>query len=459
MLTSLVGAHTFRRLPTITDNVVGLDGSSGFTLSSRRSGDGNGEQTTLSLAESELSTFDPRCAHGSEVNITGTFTPPETGRYYFALSSLGPSTFSIDGTVVLHQEQDCADDMGYLFGAIPGKQVSISLEKGVQYSLHIHTEPHKPANGREANFLTGRSSARVGCMYEAEHDSDLLAEAVELSKGCDLAIVFTGHDPAWETEGQDRVDFHLPKDGSQDRLVAAVSAAAPKTIVVNSTGSAVALPWLDQVDALIQCWFPGQEAGSSIADVLTGAQNPEGHLPCTFPKRLEDCPAYGNFPGHHVDGKLKVDYAEEVFVGYRHFDRLPADAVHFPFGFGLSYTTFTLSDLVVTRADDNSFIASVRVENSGSCAGAVVVQLYVGKETPNAEGPVKILAAFDKVRLQAGESSVAQLPSTMRDFAQFDETGQEWVVEEGTYIVYAGQHAQDTDMSTSIHLSQQTILP
>ncbi len=422
------------------------------------SGDGKAEQT-FPLKESELSTFDPRCAYGSEVNITGKFTAPETGRYYFALSSLGPATFSIDDAVVLRQEQDCADDMGYLFGAIPGQQVSVSMEKGVEYLLNIHTEPHKPANGQEANFLTGRSSARIGCMYEGDHDSDLLAEAVELSKGCDLAIVFTGHDPAWETEGQDRIDFHLPKDGSQDRLVAAVSAAAPKTIVVNSTGSAVALPWLDQVDGLVQCWFPGQEAGSSIADVLTGAQNPEGHLPCTFPKRLEDCPAYGNFPGQHVDGKLNVEYAEGVFVGYRHFDRLPADAVHFPFGFGLSYTIFTLSELVVTATDDNNFTASIKVENSGSLAGAVAVQLYVGKETRDADSPVKILSAFDKVRLEAGEAFVAQLPIRTLDFARFDELGQEWVADAGTYIVYAGRNAGDTDLSTRIHVSRQTFLP
>jgi beta-glucosidase len=422
-------------------------------------GDGGAEYTISSLGESELSTFDPRCAHGSEVHITGTFTAPETGRYYFALSSLGPATFSINDKVVLSQEQDCADDMGYLFGAIPGNQMSVSMEKGVDYLLNIHTEPHKPANGQGVNFLTGRSSVRVGCMHETEHDSDLLAEAVELSKGCDLAIVFTGHDTAWETEGQDRIDFHLPKQGSQDRLVAAVSAAASKTIVVNSTGSAVALPWLDQVQGLIQCWLPGQEAGHSIADVLTGTQNPEGHLPCTFPKRLEDCPAYGNFPGRYVDGKLKVEYAEGVFVGYRHFDRLPADRVHFPFGFGLSYTKFTLSDLAVLTMTDDNYTASVKLENSGSCAGAVAVQLYVGKEVPDADSPVKILAAFDKVRLKAGESVVAQLPIKVRDFARFDELRQEWVVDGGRYIVYVGRNAADTDVSTTIHVNRQTFQP
>lgn len=421
-------------------------------------GHGGAEQTTHSLGESELSTFDPRCAYGAEVDITGTFTAPETGRYYFALSSLGPATLSINNKAALRQGQDCSDDMGYLFGAIPGEQMSFYMEKGAAYLLNIHTEPHRPADGQEANFLTGRSSVRVGCMYEAEHDSDLLAEAVELSKGCDVAIVFTGHDPAWETEGQDRTGFHLPNDGSQDRLVAAVSGVAPKTIVVNSTGSAVALPWLDQVQGLIQCWFPSQEAGDSIADVLTGVQNPEGHLPCTFPKRLEDCPAFGNFPGHQVDGSLQVDYAEGVFVGYRHFDRQPADRVQFPFGFGLSYTTFSLSDLVVAAMGDD-YTASVRVENAGSCAGAVAVQLYVGKRTPDADSPVKILSAFEKVRLKTGEAAVVNLPVKVRDFARFDEVRQEWVVDGGRYIFYAGQNAADTDVSACIELTQQTFQP
>jgi beta-glucosidase len=246
----------------------------------------------------------------------------------------------------------------------------------------------------------------------------------------------------WETEGQDQVGFNLPRDGSQDKLVEAVVSNNPKTIVVNSTGVAVALPWINKVSAFIQAWFPGQEAGNAIADIISGAVNPSGRLPISWPKRIEDAPAYGNFPGtKDKDGQLTVKYEEGVFVGYRHYDRIAAGKIHFPFGFGLSYTTFEISNTEVSQSIHGFFKVTATLKNTGSLAGATVVQLYVGRKQQSPEHPVKTLAAFKKVFVEAGKEEVVEMELGLKDFAYFDESASKWVVERGQYDFSFGQSA------------------
>jgi beta-glucosidase len=281
----------------------------------------------------------------------------------------------------------------------------------------------------------------MGFMNASEHDRDLLTEARELAKEVDIAIVFTGHIPAWETEGQDQLSFNLPRDGSQDKLVDAIAAVNKKTIVVNSTGVAVALPWLDNVSALVQAWFPGQEAGNAIADIISGTVNPSGRLPISWPKRIEDAPAYGNFPGETVEGQRTVHYKEGVFVGYRHYDRIAKEKVQFPFGFGLSYSTFSLFSGHVTQPTKSTFKATIAAKNTGHVAGATVVQLYVGRKTTPRDHPIKTLAAFKKVFLQPCEQKSAELELELKDFAYFDESEKRWKVDEASYDFSFGQSA------------------
>lgn len=344
--------------------------------------------------------------------------------------------------------------MGFLFGGVAAPEFKVALESGRQYKLLLRTSPPTTSGTEDASILAGLCGLRVGSMSETEYDRDLVSEAVEVAKSADYAVIFTGHEPFWETEGQDQVSFNLPKDGSQDRLISAVAAANPKTIVVNSTGVAIAMPWLNEIQGFLQTWYPGQECGNSIADVLTGAQTPEGHLTCTFPKKIEDCPAYGNFPGEYDNGKLKVTYKEGVFIGYRHFDRLPADKVNFPFGFGLSYTTFDFSGLEVKESGDG-YTASLKVSNTGDVVGAIAVQVYAGAAQTAEENPVKQLVAFEKVTVKPGETASVEVPVRTRDFAFFDEAKQKWVVKGGDYKFLIGKSARDIVLESTVAVKEQ----
>jgi beta-glucosidase len=334
------------------------------------------------------------------------------------------------------------------------------MEQGKAYKIQINSAPPSPDEGRDIGFLEGQVGVRVGYMSATEHDKDVLSEAVELAKAADYSIIFTGNDTAWETEGQDQASFHLPKNCSQDHLVAAIAATCSTTIVVNSTGVPVALPWLDQVDSLLQAWFPGQEAGNSIADVLTGAQNPEGHLTCTFPKRLEDCPAFGNFPGYYdSEQKLQVNYEEGLFVGYRHFDRLSSEMVNFPFGFGLSYTTFEFADLNVQQTTVEEFLIQATVSNTGNLKGSIAVQVYVGKKEHCPADPIKVLVGFRKVTLEAFASATVDITVKVRDFATWEGGITKWIIEEGDYIFTVGKSAAESEFTSVIKITSREFSP
>jgi beta-glucosidase len=451
----MLGAHTMRQLPVLADHVVDYEGNPGFTCNIYDRASGGLAETLRGYGKSQMTILDGSNLDNKRIELTGVFQPPETSTYYFTLSGLGPSQLIVNDGVILDQGDNCDDMMGFLFGGVPVPVAKLSMEQGIKYKIQIKSLPPTPTDGPSSGFLDGISGVRAGCVPSTVYDRDILSEAVALAKTSDYSIIFTGHDPSWETEGQDQAGFSLPRDGSQDRLVAAVAAVCPRVIVVNSTGVAVAMRWLDQVQGVLQAWFPGQEAGNSIVDVLTGAQNPEGHLPCTFPKRIEDCPAYGNFPGDsHPEHGLQVEYEEGLFVGYRHFDRLPRDKVNFPFGFGLSYTTFHLADLVVRETSRDGYAVSLTVGNTGHVKGATAVQVYAGRKDTSPKYPVKALVAFQKVTLEPSASSVVELVVSTRDLAFWDEGRHEWVVEAGDYIFSVGTSAVDLALSAVLPIDR-----
>lgn len=432
------GAQTYRLLPPLAKHCNDAQGNHGWRMELFKEGDSKNPWKTVDAFKE--SAFNPILDHeaiGKEVKLTTTFVSPASGKHYLGCSGIGPTSVTINDKVVFEQKGNSPDPMGFLLGGNPEEEFTISFKEGEEYKIQIHTLP--PTGGSEWGILAGLPGFRMGFMLEEEHNRDLISQAKDLAKEVDYAIVFTGHTPAWETEGQDQQSFNLPRDGSQDALVDAVASLNRNTIVVNSTGVAVAMPWLDKIAALVQAWFPGQEAGNAIADIISGAVNPSGRLPVSFPKRLEDAPAYGNFPGEKKGDQLTVKYEEGVFVGYRHYDRISKDKVQFPFGFGLSYTTFALNNGKAEQISADTFKATVSVKNTGSVAGATVAQLYVGKKQQSSEHPIKTLAAFKKVHLEPGEDEKIELSVTLRDFAYFDEVSKGWKVDRGQYEFSFGQ--------------------
>jgi beta-glucosidase len=449
------GAHVFRQLPTLSSNIADTNGKCGWTCSLFKSGTTQPDGNIDDVKSSEISLLQHEII-GKDIKLESTYTAPQTGEYYATLSGLGPSKVMVNGKVIAEQTENCSDPMAFILGGVSAPRVGIRLEAGEQYKFEITSSPLVSASGGVLGFIENKAAVRLGWMLAAEHDKDVLAEAVEVAKSADYAVVFTGHDPNWETEGQDQFSFNLPKEGSQDRLVSSVASVNSNTIVVNSTGVAVALPWLDQVKGLLQAWFPGQEAGNAIADVLTGLVVPQGHLTCSFPKALEDCPAYGNFPGTNADGQRTVKYEEGVFIGYRHFDRLPADKLNFPFGFGLSYTTFEYSELSVRDDSSDGFVATVKVSNTGTFDAPTAVQLYVGSKETKPDNPTKALASFKKVNISAGATVTVELPVKTRDFAFWSETNSHWSVEEGQYNFSIGRNARDLVAVQEVAVKGQT---
>ncbi|HYF75571.1 MAG TPA: glycoside hydrolase family 3 C-terminal domain-containing protein [Symbiobacteriaceae bacterium] len=264
-------------------------------------------------------------------------------------------------------------------------------------------------------------------------DADAAFErAVAAARGADVALLFVGYPPEYESEGHDRPDLSLT--GRQAELIRAVAAANPNTVVVLNTGAPVDVSWADQVPAVVQAWYSGMEGGHAIADVLLGAVNPSGRLPVTFPGRLADTPAYHTFPG-----RREVVYGESIFVGYRWYDLRGLD-VAYPFGHGLSYTSFAYSDLTV--APDGSQV-SVRVTNTGTMAGKETVQLYVSDPEASLPRPPQELKAFAKVALAPGESATVAFALDERAFAFYDPSVKRWVVEPGVFRIRVGASARD----------------
>ena len=268
----------------------------------------------------------------------------------------------------------------------------------------------------------------------AGEDETLRAEAVALAKRSDTVLLFVGLPEGDESEGYDRSDLELPE--SQLRLIAEVTAANARVVVVLTNGGVVSLePWHDSAAAILETWLLGQAGGGAIAEVVFGQVNPSGRLAESIPLRLQDNPSFLNFPG---DGNL-VRYGEGVFVGYRYYESADV-GVRYPFGHGLSYTSFEYADLAVSR---DGLLASVTVTNTGSVAGNEVVQLYIAPPPSAVRRPARELRGFAKVHLEAGASTRVELALSRRAYSYYDVAASDWVVEAGEYAVQIARSAHE----------------
>jgi beta-glucosidase len=266
------------------------------------------------------------------------------------------------------------------------------------------------------------------------------AEGVALAARSDVAVVVVGYSSRLESEGFDRASMDLP--AGQDDLIEAVAAVNKNTVVVVAAGAPIAMTrWLDRVPAVLYTWYGGQEVGHAVGDLVFGIAAPSGKLPVTFPRRIEDSTAFGHYPGEN----LHVEYGEGIFVGYRGFDRGKVEPL-FPFGYGLSYTTFEYSGLTVThpRVKAASQVkVGLQVRNTGARAGAEVVQLYLHDVESSLPRPEKELKAFGRVTLQPGETRALTFTLDESALAFFDPVKADWVAEKGAFEVLVGASSRD----------------
>jgi beta-glucosidase len=300
----------------------------------------------------------------------------------------------------------------------------------------------KPVDG-----IANRAGPGVTVTY---HDGSDPAAAASVARAASVAIVMVGDS---EAEGQDRPSLAL--SGNQDALVQAVAAANPRTVVVVKSGGPVLMPWVDRVPAIVEAWYPGEEDGNAVAGILFGDVNPSARLPVTFPRSMADLPANtpAQYPGTmDASGARTVHYSEGVFIGYRHYDRAGI-APLFPFGYGLSYTTFGYSNLRVTKSPAGRVTVEADVTNTGTVAGGEVAQLYLGGPgSPAVSEPPLQLRGFQKVTLQPGATEHVTFTLDARSFSYWDVTSHGWRVAGGPYQIKVGAGSRDLRLQGTVQL-------
>ncbi len=349
------------------------------------------------------------------VEIRGTFTPRVSGPHRFGTRGTGGFLLAVDGHVLFEGPQfDPHGDPFEAFFGTPTQRGTVVLTAGEPVGVSLLHLPPKP----EELPLPAVGFSLLHA--EPEQDAEeLLAEAEEAARAAHTAVVVVGTTERVESEGFDRRDLRLP--GRQDELVARVAAANPRTVVIVNSGAPVELPWREDVAAVLVCWFPGQEGGAALADVLLGFEEPGGRLPTTWPARLADAPVTRVAPSEGV-----LAYEEGLYVGYRAWQRAGAPAPAYAFGHGLGYTSWAYEELVALPAEDPALLASVtvRVRNTGARPGREVVQLYAHRSAP--EGPATTLAGFAVVTAPPGGAAEAVIPLPRRSARSWDPATRTW---------------------------------
>ena len=320
-------------------------------------------------------------------------------------------------------------------------------------SSHINcfktTSALEAAEGLKIRYAKGYSVAD-DCATD-----EMIREAVEAARGARVAVVFAGLPDVYESEGYDRTHMRMPD--CQNRLIEAVAAANPNTVVVLYNGSPVEMPWIGSVKAVLEAYLGGQAVGLATVRVLFGEVNPSGKLPESFPKQLADNPSYLFYGG---EGDT-AEYREGIFVGYRYYDRKETELL-FPFGHGLSYTSFDFSDLRLSReriTDQESLTATVRVTNTGKRAGKSVVQLYVGDCESSVFRPVRELKGFEKIFLEPGESKDVSFTLDKRSFAYWNTKIHDWHVESGEFRIEIGHSSRDIACCAAVQVDSTAEIP
>ncbi|KAJ4298099.1 hypothetical protein N0V90_005998 [Kalmusia sp. IMI 367209] len=450
------GAHIFRVYPDLEAGCTNSKGDAGFLADYYMEHDISSASPfrTEEFPRGSFNTLMNTHVTGCQtVRFTTTYKPAITGDHYLSFSGLGPSELYIDGALVAEQSGPTKDAMGFFLGVQDEVRVQYSFSSSREYSIEAETHP-SPYSNSELYLMDNQCSIHLGFILQSEMEQDVLSEAVELAKEADIAVVFVGNTTQWETEGQDLSSMKLPADGSQDTLISSITAVNPNTIVVNTTGVPVELPWLDQVPAFVQAWYAGQETGNAILDVLLGEMSPSGKLPVSWPVKYEHTGCHGNFGLDSFESR-EVEYVEGVFVGYRWFDRLwgKEEEVRFPFGYGLSYTKFDIRQANVIGNVEEGLSVTALVKNVGQVAGAETLQVYIEPPVEDSVSrPVKELVGFAKVDLQPGEEEEVRVQFGKQGAAYWDERLSKWRVSKGTYSVLVATSSAPKDIRARLEV-------
>lgn len=279
-----------------------------------------------------------------------------------------------------------------------------------------------------------------------EIDDKMINDAVDSAKKADVVLIFAGLTEGFEAEGYDRKNIEMPN--CQNYLISEIVKANPNTVVVLAGGSVIHMPWIHEVKALLNSGLGGQAGGSAVADILMGKINPSGKLSETYPLEFSDNPTYGNYPG----GPVTSEHRESVYIGYRYYDTAEKDVL-FPFGFGLSYTTFEYSDMKLSSdriKDADTVTVSFKIKNTGKVDGAEIAQIYVADKESTIFRPVKELRAFEKVFLKAGEEKEISVELSKRAFAFWNININDWMVETGEFDILIGASSREIRLSKTI---------
>ncbi len=436
-----LGCTNYKLLPPLDTNLTSPDGQGkehGLTVSYFNNADFSGQPVYTTVTQRGLLNWFgqiPQDVNPQQFSVreNGRFTPQETGTYTFGLVSSGQSRLSLDGKEIIDNWTHQAPGEAFYGRGSAEVTAKVDLATGQSYEITVEYRKDKTAGG----------ALYVG--YLPPIPADSIERAAKLAAQADVALVFVGLSSEWESEGADRSDMNLV--GKQDELIEQVAAANQNTVVVLNTGSPVTMPWLDKVAGVVEAWYPGQENGNAIADILFGDTTPSGKLSQTFPVRLEDTPAYINYPGEYGH----VLYGERVFVGYRYYDTKKI-APLFPFGFGLSYTTFSYSSLRLSAQEigpDDTLQVELDVTNTGQRAGKETVQLYLHDVEASVLRPTKELKAFAKVQLAPGERKTVTLKLDRESLAFYDEIAHEWVAEAGKFDILVGSSSREQDIHST----------
>ncbi|KAJ4264255.1 hypothetical protein NW762_005449 [Fusarium torreyae] len=380
------------------------------------------------------------------------YTAPKSGVVEIGLCVLGKGRLYVNGEekIDLYTSQPEKPPLAQtpMFGqASMEVKADINVEQGKQYEIVVYLQNEAAIAGVGALNCGG---LRVGLCDKID-PAVALQEAVKLASEVDVPIVIAGLNSDFESEAQDRTTLALPE--AVDKLITAVVKANPKTVVVTQSGTPILMPWRDQVSTMVHAWFGGQETGNAIADVLFGKTNPSGRLSLTFPKRLEDTPAFLTFG----KGEREIHYGEGVFVGYRCYEKLQNSPMYY-FGYGLSYSKFEYSGLQVpdkvNLRESEAFEVSVDVANTSDCDGYEIVQVYVADVASKVPRPLKELKAFKKVWVAAGTSQKANFVLDKYALSYWSEIEQAWLAEEGIFeiIVATSSNPKDEVLRADLEL-------